>query len=104
MCARFSPEYRNQSSWYIQGEAEEALEDLSIEKVTAKNGYKDIFSISDDKYKELQQESLHRGLKEYFYQVMIKHGESYRNFMVRLDTSNKKLVEHGITLPEEVQG
>ena len=89
---------------FIQGEAEEALEDLSIEKVTAETGYKDIFSILDDKYKELQQESLHRGLKEYFYQVMIKPGESYRNFMVRIDTAHRKLVEHGITLPEEVQG
>ena len=89
---------------FIQGEAEEALEDLSIEKVTAENGYKDILAILDDKYKELQQESLHRGLKEYFYQVMIKPGESYRNFMVRLDTAHRKLAEHGITLPEEVQG
>ena len=35
---------------------------------------------------------------------MIKPDESYRNFMVRLDTSHRQLVEHGITLSEEVQG
>ena len=89
---------------YIQGEAEDALEHLSIEKVTSESGYLDILNILDDRYKELQQEALHRGLREYFYQVMIKPGESYRNFMVRLDTSYRKLVEHSIELPDEVQG
>ena len=39
----------------IQGEAEDALEHLSIEKVTSESGYLDILNILDDRYKELQQ-------------------------------------------------
>ena len=89
---------------YIQGEAEDALEHLSIEKVTSEKGYEDILGVLDDRYKELQQEALHRGLREYFYQVMIQPGEGCGNFMVRLGTSYRKLVQHGIELPEEVQG
>ena len=72
--------------------------------MTAEKGYEDILNILDDKSKELQQEALRKGLREYFYQVMIKPGEAYRNFMVRLDTSYRKLVQHGIELPDEVQG
>ena len=39
-----------------------------------------------------------------FYGTDIKGGESYRNFMVRLDTAHRRLPQHGITLPGEVQG
>ena len=89
---------------YIQGEAEDALEHLSIKKVTSETGYADLLSVLGDRYKELQQEALHRGLREYFYQVIMKPGEGYRNFMVRLETSYRKLLQHGIELPEEIQG
>ena len=36
--------------------------------------------------------------------VDIKPGETYRNFLVRLDTAQRKLNQHEIKLPEEVQG
>ncbi|CAE7603031.1 unnamed protein product [Symbiodinium sp. CCMP2592] len=89
---------------YVHGEAEETLEDLSIEKITKEDGYKQILAILDDKYKERQQDELHHALKEYFYTVTIKQGETYRNFLVRLDTAYRKLVQHGVELPSEVQG
>ena len=88
----------------MHGEAEETLEDLSIEKITKEDGYQQILAILDDKYKERQQDELHHALKEYFYTVTIKQGETYRNFLVRLDTAYRKLVQHGVELPSEVQG
>ena len=36
---------------YAKGEAEEALEDLPISKITEEDGYKDILGILDQKYK-----------------------------------------------------
>ena len=35
---------------------------------------------------------------------MIRNGESYRQFCVRLDTTYRRLKEHSIELPSEVRG
>ena len=90
---------------YVQGEAQELFEDASIEMLTEEDGYLLVFQMLDEKqYKELKQDELHKSLREYFYGTDIKVGQSYRNFMVRLDTAHRRLTQHGITLPEEVQG
>ena len=39
---------------YAKGEAEEALEDLPVSKITEGDGYKDILDILDQKYKNPQ--------------------------------------------------
>ena len=89
---------------YVQGEAEELFEDVSLDKLTSEDGHVLVFQILDEKYQELKQDEMHRALKEYFYEVQIKPGESYRNFQVRLETAQRRLVQHNIKLPEEVQG
>ncbi|CAE6959443.1 GIP [Symbiodinium sp. CCMP2456] len=89
---------------YISGEAEEVCEALPLEKVIKEDGHKLIFEALDGKYKELQKEALHNHLQEYFYDLRIRPGESYRNMMVRQETAYRRLQEHALELPEEVRG
>ncbi|CAE7879526.1 GIP, partial [Symbiodinium microadriaticum] len=89
---------------YVSGEAEEVCEGLALEKITKEDGHKLIFDALDGRYRELEKEALHNHLHEYFYELKIRPGESYRNMTVRLDTSYRRLQEHSVELPEEVRG
>ena len=89
---------------YVSGEAEEVCEGLALEKITKEDGHKLIFEALDGRYRELEKEALHNHLHEYFYELKIRPGESYRNMTVRLDTSYRRLQEHSVELPEEVRG
>ncbi|CAE7664462.1 GIP [Symbiodinium sp. CCMP2592] len=91
-------------SEYVSGEAEEVCEGLPLEKITKEDGHKLIFGALDGRYKESDKEALHNHLQEYFYDVKIRPGESYRNLTIRLDTSYRRLQEHSVELPEEVRG
>eukprot|EP00435_Cladocopium_sp_Y103_P075981 s11_g71.t1 len=88
----------------LSGEAEELMESLMIEDIIKEDGYKKVFKILDEKYKEPEKDELQRVLKEYLYTIGIKEGETYRNFMIRLDTSYKALVRNGVELPDTVRG
>ena len=88
----------------LGGEAEELVEHLSIEQVTAEKGWKTVLEMLDDKYKEPDRDELQRNMKEYFYGIQIKDGESYRNFMIRLETCYRNLTRHKLELPDEVRG
>ena len=74
---------------HLSGEAEELMESLAIYEIVKEDGYKKVFKILDDKYKEPEKDELQRVLKEYLYTICIKEGETDRNFMIRLDTSYK---------------
>ena len=89
---------------HLTGEAEEVVEFMSIEEITKDNGWKLVFKALDEKYKELDKHELQRVMKEYFYTINIKEGESYRNFIIRLENAYKGLVRHEVTLPDEVKG
>ncbi|CAE7675017.1 GIP [Symbiodinium sp. CCMP2456] len=89
---------------YVSGEAEEVCESLPLDKLTKEEGHKMIFEALDERYKELDKESLHKHLQEYFYGLKIRPGESYRNLTVRLDTSYRRLKEHAVELPDTVKG
>ena len=89
---------------HLSGEAEELLEQLPIEKIAKDKGYEEIFDLLDEKYKELAKDELQRVMKEYFYSSVIKPNETYRSFIVRLDTTYKSLVRHGVELPGPVRG
>ena len=89
---------------HLAGEAEELMEQLPIEKIIDDDGYKNVLSLLDDKYKELDGHELQRVLKEYFYGIVIKPQETYRNFIIRLDTSYRAMLRHKVQLPDEVKG
>ncbi|CAE7255665.1 unnamed protein product [Symbiodinium sp. CCMP2592] len=88
----------------LSGEAEEVCEAIPVEKLIKEGGHELVLKALDDKYKELDKDALHKHLTEYFYGVSIKGGETYRNLMVRLETSYRRLQEHTVELPEEVRG
>ena len=88
---------------HLTGEAGEVVEFMSIEEITKDNGWKLVFKALDEKYKELDKHELQRVMKEYFYTINIKEGESYGNFIIRLETAYKGLVRHDVTLPDEVK-
>jgi hypothetical protein len=89
---------------HLAGEAKELMEHLPLEKIIDDEGYKNVLALLDEKYKELEGHELQRVLKEYFYEITIKSQETYRNFTVRLETSYRALVRHGVQLPDEVRG
>ncbi|CAL1167422.1 unnamed protein product [Cladocopium goreaui] len=89
---------------YVSGEAEELIEDISISELCQEGGYKQVLSALDQKYSKRKEEEVQQYLKEYFYRCTIRQNETFRQFVVRLETTYKKLAEHGIELPPTVKG
>ena len=85
------------------GEAWELLESIPIKDIIAEDGYELVFKTLDGKYAERAQDELQRALREFFYTVVIKPGEEFRAFIVRLETSYRLLVSHEVELPVEVR-
>ena len=88
----------------LSGEAWELLESIPIKDIIAEDGYELVFKTLDGKYAERAQDELQRALREFFYTVVIKPGEEFRAFIVRLETSYRLLVSHEVELPVEVRG
>ena len=82
----------------------ELLEFIPIKDIIAEDGYELVFKTLDGKYAERAQDELQRALREFFYTVVIKPGEEFRAFIVRLETSYRLLVSHEVELPVEVRG
>eukprot|EP00435_Cladocopium_sp_Y103_P061432 s737_g23.t1 len=89
---------------HLSGEAEELMEHLEINVITEEKGYQEVFKVLDERYKELDKDELQRCLKDYFYATPIKQNETYRNFIIRLDTAYRGLTRHKVELPEPVRG
>ena len=89
---------------YVSGEAEELIEDISVADLCKEGGYKDMLDALDQKYSKRKEEEVQHYLKEYFYRCTIRQNETFRQFVVRLETTYKKLAEHGIDLPSTVKG
>ena len=67
-------------------------------------GYVKVLEALDEKYQKTKQMEMQMYLKEYFYKSVIKQGETYRQFVVRLETVYRHLAANNITLPNEVKG
>ena len=89
---------------FISGEAEELVEHLTVDELCKEDGYQKVLEALDEKYQKRKQEEAQTYLREYFYKCVIKQGETYRQFIVRLETTYRHLSQHSITLPEEVKG
>ena len=89
---------------YISGEAEELIEHLTISQLCKEDGYAKVLEALDEKYQKTKQMEIQTYLKEYFYKSVIKQGETYRQFVVRLETVYRHLSASNITLPDEVKG
>lgn len=81
---------------HIAGEAESLIEHLSIEQLCKDDGFKTVLQTLDEKYLARKQEEAQYYLKEYFYKAVIKQGETYRQFAVRLETVYRHLEAHSI--------
>ena len=89
---------------HLRGEAEELMEHVELSTITDDKGYKKVFELLDERYKELDKDELQRCLKSYFYAAPIKNLETYRNFVIRMDTAYRGLTRHKVELPEPVRG
>lgn len=89
---------------HLAGEAEELMEAVDIDEITKETGWKTVLDALDEKYKEPSKDELQRVMREYFYTITVKEGETFRNFITRLETAYKALVRNGVELPEEVRG
>eukprot|EP00435_Cladocopium_sp_Y103_P043962 s1603_g12.t1 len=89
---------------HLRGEAEELMEHVELSTITSDKGYQKVFELLDERYKELDKDELQRCLKSYFYAAPIKNQETYRNFVIRMDTAYRGLTRHKVELPEPVRG
>lgn len=88
---------------HLRGEAEELMEHVELSTITSDKGYQ-VFELLDERYKELDKDELQRCLKSYFYAAPIKNQETYRNFVIRMDTGYCGLARHKVELPEPARG
>ena len=89
---------------YITGEAQELLEHIKIEEMCKETGYQLLLKALDEKYLERTQKAIQKYLQEYFYKNVIKQNETYRQYMVRLDSTYIHLKSHGVELFLEIRG
>ena len=89
---------------HIKGEAEMLLETLSVEDIIKEDGDKAIFAMLDEKFLPQPRDLLHSALKNFFYDLVIKPGESYQQFLARFDAAHRKLVEQSAELPPVARG
>ena len=61
---------------HLRGEAEELMEHVELSTITDDKGYKKVFELLDERYKELDKDELQRFLKSYFYAAPIKNQET----------------------------
>ena len=88
---------------HIRGEAENLLETVDVDEIIQENGDKKIFEILDEKYQPQPRDLLHAALKGYFYDLAIRPGESYQQFLARYDAALRKMTEQRIELPQVVK-
>ena len=89
---------------FVSGEAESLLETLDIEEICKTGGDKKVLEILDEKYMPRPRDLLHVALKTYFYDMAVKPGEPYQQFLARLDASYRKLREQEVELNATVRG
>lgn len=89
---------------FIVGEAELAVEHVPVEDLAKAGGEQLVFKALDDRYKPLEKDDMNEALTDYFVNITIKSGETMKAFTTRLATAHRKLGEHSVTLPKEVQG
>jgi hypothetical protein len=88
----------------ITGEAEGLCEDMNLEDLLVEGGETAVFKILDAKYLPMEKDLMQASLKTYFYELTIKQGEDYKQFLVRYETAVRKLQQSKIELPSEVKG
>ncbi len=89
---------------FLSGEAELAVEHVTVEEMAKEGGERKIFRALDERFKPLEKDDMNEALREYFFDCGIRNGEAMKAFTTRLSTVHRKLGEHGVTLPKEVQG
>lgn len=79
----------------------------SSEEIIKEGDDKAVFGILDfldDKYIPQPRDLHQNALKGFFYDLSIRNGETYRQFITRYDTAVRKLKEQGVDLPSVVKG
>ena len=89
---------------HVKGEAETASESIAVEKLCAEDGDKLVFKLLDERFGPQPTDLLCRALKEFFYELQIKQGETYQQFQARFYAAYQKLEEQEVKLPEKVIG
>ena len=89
---------------FLSAKAELAVEHVMGEEMAKEGGEQKIFRALDERFKPLEKDDMNEALREYFFDCGIRNGEAMKAFTTRLSTVHRKLGEHGVTLPKEVQG
>ena len=89
---------------YIKGEAELVCESIPVDKLCKEDGDQLVFALPDEKFGPQPTDLLHAALKEFFYELYVKNGETYQNFQARFFHANQKLEEQEVKLLAKVLG
>eukprot|EP00435_Cladocopium_sp_Y103_P064391 s36_g26.t1 len=89
---------------YIKGEAEALLETIPVSELIKADGDKAIWLVLDEKYGPQPRDLLQHALRNYLYDLQVKPGETYLQFMARHDAAIRLLKEQSIELPPPVMG
>ena len=89
---------------FVKGEAEALLETVEVEDIIKEGGEKTILAILDEKYLPQPRDLLQEALRGFFYDLVIKPGETYQQFLTRFDTALRKLKTQEVVLPDVVLG
>ena len=89
---------------YVKGEAESLLEYIEVDTLIKEGGDEEIFKVLDEKYLPQPRDLMQQALKGFFYELQIRPGETFQQFIARFDAAQRKLKEQKVTLPKEVQG
>ncbi|CAE7383212.1 unnamed protein product, partial [Symbiodinium pilosum] len=85
-------------------EAELVCESIPVDKLCKEDGDQLVFALPDEKFGPQPTDLLHAALKEFFYELYVKNGETYQNFQARFFHANQKLEEQEVKLLAKVLG
>ena len=89
---------------FVKGEAEALLETIDVEDLIKAEGDKLIFNALDEKYLPQPRDLIQQALKGYFYELSVRPGETFQQFIARHESAVRKLKEQDIELPSKVRG
>ena len=75
---------------FLSGEAELAVEHVTVEEMAKEGGEQKIFRALDERFKPLEKDDMNEALREYFFDCGIRNGEAMKAFTTRLSTVHRK--------------
>ncbi len=88
----------------VDGVCEGRGRSFDVEDLIKADGDKLIFNALDEKYLPQPRDLIQQALKGYFYELSVRPGQTYQQFIAWHESAVRKLKEQDIELPSKVRG